>query len=154
VKNAILEMGFASYSGYVDRDGLPHGIGEIVLFKPRHPQGGTYIGEFRNGMKTGIGSILYSDIEPYTGQWLRDEMRGYGHRSNSHGHEYRGEFFNSRSHGFGEYVMRECARYFGEHCKGLPHGRGIDFVPGGNAAVDYNHGIVVSKDTSLLIRCM
>jgi hypothetical protein len=151
VKNARVNFGFASYSGYVDRDGLPHGIGEIVLHKPGYRRGGTYIGEFRNGMKTGLGSILYLDGEPYTGQWVRDGLTGYGYRKNRQGHEYRGEFVESHSHGFGEYLIRDYCRFVGEQHRGLQHGKGINYFSLNTAAVDFNHGILISRDNGSLL---
>jgi hypothetical protein len=153
VKNARINFGFASYSGYVDRDGLPHGIGEIVLRKPGYPRGGTYIGEFRNGMKTGLGSIIYLDGEPYTGQWVRDELTGYGSQMDSKGRKYRGQFFSSLPDGLGEIVIEDCVIYLGEQRNGLNHGKCLIFEPGTCESVDYNYGILLSKETGLLVAC-
>ena len=73
-----------------------------------YPNGGTYVGEFRDGKPNGVGTLTY---------------RHYG--------EYVGEFRDSWPSGRGTYTYPDGRRYVGEWRNGDFNGRGIRTYPDG-----------------------
>jgi hypothetical protein len=102
------KYGLATYKGEVNRQGLPHGIGEGT-FSPRHCP--TYI-EGR--------SLFFKDLDygdgTYRGSWKNGEMYGQGEFETTDGILYRGFFIGFLLHGlfyrrYGEDGMIIVQRY-------------------------------------------
>lgn len=73
-----------------------------------YPNGGTYVGEFRDGKPNGLGTLTY---------------RHYG--------EYVGEFHDSWPSGRGTYTYPDGRRFVGEWRNGAFNGRGVRTYPDG-----------------------
>ena len=85
-------QGSSSYSNggtYVGefRDGKPNGLGTLTY--PRH---GEYVGEFRDGWPSGRGSYAYPDGRRYIGEWRNGDFNGRGIRTYPDGRTEDGEW--------------------------------------------------------------
>ena len=60
------------YSGPVNAESEPHGHGEMRLW------GAVYVGEFRDGVACGTGTITTDDGTGYRGGWQNGEPTGDG----------------------------------------------------------------------------
>jgi hypothetical protein len=141
----------SSYSGDVDSDGLPHGVGEASYYSTPTCSARVYMGEFRYGMKMGIGCVIYPKEKPFIGQWHRDEITGYGYKGLKNGHEYHGQWVKDAMSGLGEYRYSIDSRYLGEFLDNRQHGRGLDLIARDNSAVDYHQGLVILRDKGIFI---
>jgi hypothetical protein len=63
--------------------------------------GAKYIGEFRNGMRAGHGTLTYPDGQTYVGDWRDDKYNGQGVLTFPYGDKYVGEFKDGEYHGQG-----------------------------------------------------
>jgi hypothetical protein len=107
------------YSGAVNSNGTPHGIGER-----RDASGNVYVGNFVNGKRDGKGVMKYPDGAVYDGEWKDGQQHGEGKYTWSNGHIYVGEFRNGNLNGRGVYTYTDGAVYDGEWKDGRMHGKG------------------------------
>jgi serine/threonine protein kinase len=63
--------------------------------------GGTYVGEFKEGNKHGLGTYTWTDGEQYVGEWSYGKRSGKGIQTKANGEKYVGEYFNGFFHGKG-----------------------------------------------------
>jgi SH3-like domain-containing protein len=77
-----------------------NGLGTAVLH-----DGSRYVGEFREGVRSGRGSITYPDGTIYKGQWTNDRPNGHGVKILADGMQYSGNFKNGKMYGSGIMFM-------------------------------------------------
>lgn len=65
------------------------------------------MGEWRCGLKVGIGKFYYPDGSTYSGQWKRDARHGNGVYTYQNGDTYDGAWYNGQRHGVGRYTFAE-----------------------------------------------
>mmetsp|Transcript_40501 Transcript_40501/g.41331 ORF Transcript_40501/g.41331 Transcript_40501/m.41331 type:complete len:231 (+) Transcript_40501:30-722(+) len=71
-----------------------------------YSNGDKYIGEMKNGLRHGKGSMIFSEDESsYDGEWVLDHMTGFGVRNWGDGIVYEGEWKDNMMHGHGHYTM-------------------------------------------------
>ena len=96
-----------------------NGQGTVVL-----PDGRKYVGEFREGVRTGRGLMTFPDGTKYIGDWLDDNPHGQGTLSAVGKFEYKGEFVNGVRHGHGTLETVDGRKYVGQWQNDVPHGEG------------------------------
>ena len=96
--------------------GVKHGFG---LWN-----GGTYIGEFKNGLPHGKGKMMHDSGYVYVGKAKQGMKHGYGKLSNVDGRMYEGQWRNDRKHGHGMFSWPDSHMYEGQWRHGVPHGHG------------------------------
>ena len=85
-----------------------HGKGRLT----RKVNGYEYIGEFENGLKNGIGRLIYGSGDIYQGNFSNDNMNGYGVFYLVNGDHYEGLFKNNLYHGQGKYFWKKLNYYW------------------------------------------
>ncbi|MBC7531025.1 MAG: hypothetical protein H7318_05555 [Oligoflexus sp.] len=117
---------------------------------------GHYVGELRDGLRTGTGSIIYNDFRTYNGEWSGDKRNGYGEQmwpaSNKY-NEYKGNWMNDLPDGEGTLIWRDGTKYTGGFKGALYNGKGHIERPNGDIrdgtwALDKMEGevILTTKD--------
>jgi len=76
------------------------GVGKRIF-----ASGNEYVGEFKEGKKSGKGTMEYNNKDFYNGEWDDDQMHGLGHYKWYTGDEYRGGFKNDKRHGKGTLIL-------------------------------------------------
>ena len=54
----------------------------------KHDNGGKYEGNFKDGMKNGKGTYIYSNGSKYEGEWKDNKKHGKGIFTDSYGSKY------------------------------------------------------------------
>ena len=141
-------------------------------------QKNVYYGNYKDGKKNGVGSLLWeTDEKVYYGEFKDNIMNGEGILISKNGVYYYGEWKNGKSHGHGvsygdddEYInlptdsplLKSCKRkkilYEGEWSDGQKHGKGyitstedMDYIYEGvwiNGVLSENNGLQLNLGTS------
>jgi len=61
-----------------------------------YPDGGKYVGKFKDGKKNGQGTFTYPDGQKYVGRWKDDKRNGQGTFTYPDGRKYVGEYKNGK----------------------------------------------------------
>ena len=82
------------YEGEIE-NGKPHGNGTWIQMN-----GATYVGQFINGLREGIGTFTWSSQGPesgsvYEGEYKNNRRNGKGKRTNEDGHIQDGNWINN-----------------------------------------------------------
>ena len=88
------------FTGSLSGD-LPHGFGKYVW-----ADGGSYEGDWLNGVRTGRGTYVFPSGSTYEGEWLAGRMQGTGTYTSGDGTRYEGAWQNDLKHGLGEACVR------------------------------------------------
>lgn len=88
------------YCGYHNDDGDRSGFGIL-----RSCRGDTYAGEWRAGMKMGLGMGFAKDTSRYAGEWSMNRHTGIGVEVSPNGMRYAGLWKNGNRHGVGMLVF-------------------------------------------------
>lgn len=99
-----------------------------------YENGNTYTGQFKAGLREGIGEETTPDGDGYTGQWLRDMKHGKGRMLLANGDYYEGDFFENKPQGNGIYIRgfdKDKITYTGEFRNSEQNGYGVETYPGG-----------------------
>ncbi len=112
---------FADGSKYVGdfKDGQRTGSGEYSW-----SDGGRYVGDFKDGKAHGYGTYLFADGSKYVGDFKDNQRTGSGEYSWSDGRKYTGQFLNGKMHGYGV-LLGVDVRYEGEFVDDKYQGLGI-----------------------------
>ena len=102
-----------------------NGQGTFVL-----PDGRRYVGEFKEGVRTGRGVMTYPDGSQYEGDWQNDKPYGKGTFSSVGKFEFNGDFVNGVRHGQGTLETVDGKKYVGQWQDDVPHGQGRIISPG------------------------
>ena len=93
----------------------------------------TYTGQYKNGLRNGLGTLVTKDGEYYHGLWFDDRKSGYGRMITIDGDSYEGELINGVADGYGvrkSYLKQR--RYEGYFRAGMKHGRGKEVYSDGS----------------------
>lgn len=118
------------YSGPLDEEGRPHGIGTMLYARRDPGERAKFYGEWVHGKRSGWGLLLWRNGSRYEGHFVEDKLGGQGVLSWALGLEYRGQWTNNYAHGRGELRFPNGKRYTGEWALGKRHGWGhLTFPP-------------------------
>lgn len=92
-----------------------------------------YIGHFRNNLRHGEGTYIWSNKSFYDGEWSKNQREGVGIMKYADGSKYIGNWKNNRRHGRGTMYYANEDRYEGQWKFGQPNGRGVIFYKNGGA---------------------
>lgn len=122
--------GSISYEGgtYVGdlRNGVPHGQGAMT-----YASGAKYEGQFKDGKPDGQGSSS-DKTGKYIGEFKAGRWDGQGTLTSPSGNRYSGGFQNGLMHGQGTYDFADGKRYVGEFKNHKMHGQGTLYSAGGS----------------------
>ena len=93
--------------------------------------GSVYTGEWKNGMKDGIGVQNWPDGSIYEGEWKEDKANGKGKLIHADGDIYEGEWAEDKANGFGVYTHSNGAKFIGDWKDDKQHGKGVETWPDG-----------------------
>ena len=100
-----------------------------------------YIGEWKNGLRDGLGSLFLEKEIKFTGYFSENKINGYGHLWKEDGDSYQGYWKDFKAEGFGIYKSNNGACYDGEWVGDLQCGFGIEQWPRGSTYFgDYING--------------
>jgi hypothetical protein len=115
----ILLMATQAAGGVCVQGDCINGQGTAVL-----PDGRKYVGEFRDGIRSGRGLMTFPDGTKYLGDWQNDNPHGQGTLSAVGKFEYTGEFVDSVRQGHGTLETVDGRIYVGQWQNDVPHGQG------------------------------
>lgn len=95
------------------------------------PDGSSYLGQWLNGKKHGVGTQSWVDGSSYEGQWQADQRHGRGRHIFSDGDYYEGDWQNDRQHGRGTFKHFDGATFEGNWVNGRQEGEGSENWPNG-----------------------
>lgn len=109
-----------AYKGACDPHGVPcgHGIATSA-------DGTRHIGEWQNGMLSGLGALLLPSGDKYMGEWQAGFAHGVGVHLSTKGARYEGEWLEDARHGYGIESNAEGLVFCGFYICGQRHGEGI-----------------------------
>ena len=105
-------------------DGQPHGVGTIIYLTNDKFGRANYTGEWRFGMITGEGLMIWKSGAVYSGQILMNLMDGQGNFSWPNGDYYSGQYINGKRNGVGDMLYGDGDAYRGAWRNGQYHGQG------------------------------
>eukprot|EP00986_Skeletonema_menzelii_P012298 scaffold6723_cov73-Skeletonema_menzelii.AAC.1 len=119
VCEGIWENGKILYEGGLDDNEKPHGRGKWMC------SNGTYEGEWKNGLRNGVGTFKWTSGSSYEGEWKDNKKHGRGTYKWSDGRSYEGEWKDNNFHGKGiEKNSDGSVLYDGEWKDDMFHGKG------------------------------
>ena len=65
---------------------------------------GTYIGEYKHGVRQGKGEFEFISGSKYVGEWKNNQPDGHGTYTYASGNKYVGEFKDDKRHGHGTFT--------------------------------------------------
>lgn len=101
------------------KDGMFGGQGTMIW-----DDGDKYVGEWRDGLFHGQGTYTWADGRQYSGGWKNDERHGQGIETYADGGKYIGEWRDNERNGQGTYTWANGDEYIGEFKDGVFHGQG------------------------------
>jgi|GEM_PF-1636644 len=112
------------------KDGKRTGQGTFTYL-----DGHTYVGEFKDGKRTGQGTFTFLNGEKYVGEWKDDIPNGQGTYTFLNGKKYVGEFKDGKPNGQGTETYLDGSTYVGEFKDGNLNGQGTYTWSNGNTHV-------------------
>jgi len=110
-----------------------------------HSKGGKYEGEFKDGLRHGLGIYYFPSGGVYEGQWVKGESEGKGKQTWVTGETYEGEYKKGKREGYGifswgkdnkkKYLRND--RYEGDFKDNEKHGLGTYFDKGKYPETEY-----------------
>jgi len=94
---------------------------------PSEDGSGKYVGEWYDGQRQGMGTMVTVDGDSFEGEWYEDMMHGYGTFSANNGDVYTGTFVRGEMEGIGVMKWFNGDRYDGKWSNGVMHGEGTFF---------------------------
>jgi len=96
-----------------------------------YPDGGKYVGEFKDGKRHGQGTYTWSNGEEYVGEWRDGTRNGQGAMTWPSGEKNVGEFKDSKLNGQGTGTLPDGTKYVGEYKESELNGHGTLVFPNG-----------------------
>jgi S1-C subfamily serine protease len=94
-------------------NGKANGFGTAIKYE-NNVIHSTYIGEYKNGIRTGAGKfILHLSNETWEGFFVDGQFSGYGTYKNENGNRYEGNFINYMQHGKGTKFYPDGSKFEG-----------------------------------------
>ena len=148
--------------GTFDAERIKQGFGTYIWMGPlseEEPENlvekARFEGNYKDGLKTGFGKMVYPNGDIYEGEWFENAMQGEGsYTYKKNNDSFVGSWFAGKKHGQGTYyfgadssqmtgtwengqildgswTLQNCAVYTGEFKLGRPYGNGkFDFASG------------------------
>jgi hypothetical protein len=101
------------------------------------PDGGTYVGEWRDGQPNGKGTYTWPDGGRYVGEYQDGQRNGKGTYTAPDGRRYVGEYRDGQPNGQGTYTWPDGKRYVGGFKDNRFNGQGTHTWPSGQKYVGY-----------------
>jgi hypothetical protein len=120
MKKSVLILGQKVYSGEVNKENQPHGIGNLFYSETFY-----FFGKFENGLRNGFGILTQENEFIFYGNFIKDFENGWGKIIYSDQSWFEGEFLNGQRHGFGKYLFPNGDLYSGEWVNGKMQGYGF-----------------------------
>ena len=103
--------------------------------------GAVYSGQWKGGMRHGLGKMKWADGASYEGEWQLNTAHGKGKFFHVEGDVYDGKWANNKANGFGIYTNAKGARYEGHWKDDQQHGEGVEnWSEGAKYEGEYNLG--------------
>ena len=119
------------------KDGKKSGQGTYTF-----ADGSKYVGEWKEGKRFGQGTKTWTDGSKYVGEWKAGKKSGQGTNTFDGGSKYVGEWKDGEHHGQGIYTWPSGSKYVGEWNEGKRHNHGtLTFADGSKSTVAYRYGI-------------
>lgn len=90
------------------------------------PDGQVYEGEFKEGLKHGKGSCIFSNKQKYNGYFVMGKYEGKGEFIWEDGMKYVGDFKDNKINGEGEWIWPNGDVYKGNFVEGKCEGYGVE----------------------------
>ncbi|CAD8173780.1 unnamed protein product [Paramecium octaurelia] len=119
-----------TYQGIWDERKLKYGILQTQLYK--------YVGQFKDGLRDGLGECHYSDGTVIKGNWKQDNLSDLCQIQYPDNSVYSGYFYEGMKHGFG-HLKEENYEYFGEFDRDVKNGLGLLIQPEENQMNQSQH---------------
>jgi S1-C subfamily serine protease len=124
------------------KDGLPNGRGTLI-----YANGNTYVGEFKDGNKHGQGKYSYVNGDKYVGAFREGKFHGQGTLSSTNG-SYEGEFVDGYAEGQGTVIYPNGNKYVGHFWNHKRDGFGtLTYADGGSYEGEFKHDKKHGKGT-------
>ena len=118
------------YTGYVV-DGKPEDTNGTFIYD----DGSTYVGGWKDGVRSGQGTATWNNGAIYLGEWKDDQRNGQGTITWADGAKYVGAWENSNRSGQGTMTYSGGAVYVGEFKLDLRNGQGTTTWPNGDVYI-------------------
>ena len=135
--------------------------GNAVLGTLTWKEDGKYVGDYKDGERTGKGTFYYTDGSKYVGEWLNNKRNGHGITTfpddDSSGRKsFEGEYENDKAL-FGTLTWKSGSKYVGDFKDGERTGQGILYFIDGTKYIgewlnnkQHGQGILYSADGEVL----
>ncbi len=97
--------------------------------------GTKYVGDFKDKMKHGKGTLVFPNGDKYVGDFKNDMANGKGTFTTSDGSKYVGEYKDNMKHGNGTLIWPNGDKYVGDFKNDMRHGQGTYTTPDGGKVV-------------------
>ena len=105
------------------------------------PNGGKFVGEYKDHKKNGQGTSTFPDGEKFVGEFRDDKRNGQGTNTFPNGQKYVGEYRDDKRNGLGTFTFPDGAKYVGEYMDHKRNGQGTFTYPNGQKYVgEYRDG--------------
>jgi hypothetical protein len=100
--------------------------------------GAKYIGEFKDGLANGLGTLTYINGNKYKGEFYNNKINGFGVFEFASGIKYTGEFKDNEAHGHGTLIDAQQNIYIGSFKDSKKNGHGtLNFSNGSKYVGEY-----------------
>ena len=111
--------------------------------KYRWDNGDIYMGDWKNGKRTGQGTYTTSEGNRYVGTFKDNKYSGEGTYTFSNGDKYMGEWEDGKRKGQGTYTHKSGNKYIGEYKDDKRHGQGtFIYVNGAKEVGEWKNNIL------------
>ena len=124
---------------------VKNGSSPVKVETYTYPDGGKYVGKFKDGKKNGQGTYTYPDGQKYVGRWKDDKRNGQGTFTYPDGREYVGEFKSGERNGQGTETYPDGSKYIGEWRNG-DMWNGTSYYKNGNIKEKFVNGMMIKPD--------
>lgn len=107
------------YEGDRNSFGRFHGEGTYT-----NSRGDTYVGHWRDGVKSGEGTLTKANGETYQGNWQENKRNGLGVQTYKNGDIYKGQWIYNKKRGHGKYIYSNGNVYEGNFESNKYHQKG------------------------------
>ena len=107
-----------------ERSGLDENSSTATFGSLNYPNGGKYVGSFKDGKRHGLGSFVFPNGDRFRGYYEKGKRQGYGVYEFTSRERYEGYFHNGKYHHWGLYLFKNGDKYFGQYQHGRRQGRG------------------------------
>jgi hypothetical protein len=130
------------YTGTIDADGLPHGVGSLhARTEDGEPDDVLcYAGHFEHGVMQGCGERRFCSGKVQIGRFVDNILQGSGLEIQPDGTVFWGRFYKNVRYGHGILLKTDGLKHFGEFRFGLPYGEAVQVKDGVGTLRGYLQG--------------